>query len=496
MRRWRRALAAWAVFGAASAAAEVPTSTASSALEEALFGGPSDDDANAADAAPTGDEGAEAGSLPRLLGTLAAQDDPLDIGGKLWLWAQFAAAEDAPVGDALLSNPNFADLYLDARPNDSVRAFVQGRLRHDLTVVDGAVDPLTGMEQPATRVQLDQYWLKLNLRQRVFVTAGRQRLKWGAGRFWNPTDFVNRQRLAPLDFLDLRLGVPLVKVHVPIEAEGINLYAIALLEGVRRARDAGGILRAEWAFSKAELSATIAGQERDGVRLGADASVGVGDFDLKLEGALVDGKGLLRLDGTYDLDDLSVPPSHRPGGFVPQLVASVEWGLAIGDEDSLLLGAEYFYNGAGYDDAAYYPSLLIHQLRTGQSLFTPLYLGRHYGGLSAVMIGPGNWDDTTLILSGLGNLSDRSFVGRFDYRVRVLTYVNLLAFAAVHVGARGGEFRFSGTLPSERDQFRLAILEKGWSEPVADAVAARLSGTRRQIAPPLVDIGLALSVDL
>ena len=61
---------------------------------------------------------------------------------------------------------------------------------------------------------------------------GLQRIKWGSGRFWNPTDFLNQQRKDPLDFFDKRLGVAMLKLHLPLEAQGWNIYGIVDFEDV------------------------------------------------------------------------------------------------------------------------------------------------------------------------------------------------------------------------------------------------------------------------
>ena len=45
-------------------------------------------------------------------------------------------------------------------------------------------------------------WLNFDIGRTVFVTAGRQRVKWGIGRFWNPTDFLQPARLDALAFFD------------------------------------------------------------------------------------------------------------------------------------------------------------------------------------------------------------------------------------------------------------------------------------------------------
>ncbi|MCA9556081.1 MAG: hypothetical protein KC933_39010, partial [Myxococcales bacterium] len=80
-------------------------------------------------------------------------------------------------------------------------------------------------------------------------------------------------------------------------------------------------------------------------------------------------------------------------------------------------------------------------------VFQALYVGRHYVSLAAYLVAPGDWDDTTFALVGLANLSDRTGVIRFNYTVKVLTYLTVNAFISGFVGDAGGEFRLKVRIP-------------------------------------------------
>ena len=69
------------------------------------------------------------------------------------------------------------------------------------------------------------------------------------------------------------------------------------------------------------------------------------------------------------------------------MVAGLEVPIRYNDEDSVTIGAEYFYNDAGYDDASLYPWLVFNDA------FTPFYLGKHYAGVYVFLPGPGALDD-------------------------------------------------------------------------------------------------------
>ncbi|MGB8929861.1 MAG: hypothetical protein WCC48_01280, partial [Anaeromyxobacteraceae bacterium] len=158
-----------------------------------------------------------------------AREDPLKLGGLAYLRATTTWSRGVPPSRWALSTPLLTDLYVDVRPNDRARAFALGRLTYDPTISATAVD-LGGLRVPQTREQLDQLWLNFDVGRTVFVTAGKQHVKWGTGHFWNPTDWLHPVRRDPLAQLDVRTGVTMVKAHVPWEARGWNLYGVAVVE--------------------------------------------------------------------------------------------------------------------------------------------------------------------------------------------------------------------------------------------------------------------------
>ena len=402
---------------------------------------------------------------------LAVDEDRLAIGGQVWLQLQANIYEPTDDGDddndgvlpSPLTSPSFMDLYVDARPNDRVRAYARGRLKSDFTVQSGDVDSF-GNEKVATQALVDQLWIRYDANHKVFFTIGQQRLKWGAGRFWNPTDFMNQQILDPLAVFDVRTGVGLVKVHVPIESRNINLYAIGNFDGAHRVEDVGGAFRAEWAIGSSELTASVAARNDSPVRIGGDVSTAVGPFDVHVEGAVRHG------DETpfwNYVDDVTLPEEvDRSDDWIPQVTGGAELGIRYNDEDSMYIGAEYFYNGSGYDNSDIYPWLFLN----GQ--YQPFYLGEHYIGAYASLPGPGEFDDASFTGSFIGDLSDRSYVARVDYSVLALTYLRINAFAGYHFG-EVGEFHYSAEIPPIP-----GVLDDGLIIPA-----------------PIADVGLGARVD-
>ncbi|MBA2663186.1 MAG: hypothetical protein H0U74_12915 [Bradymonadaceae bacterium] len=378
---------------------------------------------------------------------LAEHHDPLAIGGRMYFRLQQSFIRETPNENVLtqpsFSSPALVDLYLDARPNDRLRGFASGRLQHDFSLDPNTPpDPLTGRTPEQNRVALDQLWLRFDIANTVYVTAGRQHLRWGTGRFWNPTDFLYAQRRDPLAIVDERLGTTLLKLHLPIASLGWNFYAVANLDGVSSPDDIGAALRAEFLIGPGEFALSAAAQKNRPVQVGADLSFGLGPFDIRGELALLNNVRETFWRGQIDLETLSFPEAYsRKDDWIVQATVGAEVGINYSDQDAIYFGAEYFFNDAGYSDNTLYPWLLL------QRSFRPLYTGRHYAALYAMLPSPGSWNDTSFTLSALSNLSDNSLLTRFDYRVRVLTHLSVFAWTMLHTGSPG-EFRFGMEVPA------------------------------------------------
>jgi len=442
------------------------------------------------------------------------REDWLKLGGLAYLRAVTTWTRGVAPADWNFSDPMLLDVYLDARPNDRVRAFALGRLVYNpagastQSLALGLPVPVS-TTGPTTIQALDQLWINFDAARTVFVTAGKQHVKWGTGRFWNPTDYLHPVRRDPLTQFDQRTGVTMVKAHLPWEKRGWNLYGIALLEDL-----AGGVQpdlsvttvstlgqvgyggRAEVVLGNVELAIDGMAQQGHEPRFGIDGSFPLWELDLRFEVALRKGRDLPRWE------EVPGQPTTAPimsryrlkqfDGLTPAAVVGAEWTWKYSDQDTLTLGAEYAYDASGYASAEIYPFLLavsyLPQFRPvvadlvipdQRPAFTPFNLARHYLGLYAALPAPGSWNDTTLMLSALGSLTDGSGLVRLDHSVMVNTYLRVETFVAGHLGNLGGEFRFGGTIPPQN---------LGGSPPVYTPTIP--------IAPPVLDLGVALRVTL
>ena len=415
------------------------------------------------------------------------EKDRLQVGGMLYLRAAVTIPQAEDAADdrySTLSMPNLLDVFLDGRPNDRVRAFARGRLSWDPAAgyPKGLTDALATMAQvvPAgtpvptlpdpneVHATLDQLWLNFDVARAVWVTVGKQPVRFGVTRLWNPADLANATRKDPLDFMDLRTGVTAVKARVPLTDDGLNLVLLGTLDDADAVEAVGGVARLEAAFSTVEVGVSAAARRGADPRAALDLSAGVGDVDLTAE------------VGTTVWTHTA---THRAGLLADDVAVQAALGLSYTfvyhDDDLCVLGAEGFWNPDQWMDRADYPGAFAARLvgQPSASPYRPFYLGRYYAAAYAALPGPGSWDDVSFTLTTLGNLSDQSFVSRLDASFVVLTYLTVQAYVQGHYGQKGGEFRFG---------FDSLPVDPGTGTPVSVPVAYPYQ---------LVDVGVNLKVD-
>ncbi|HVW24670.1 MAG TPA: hypothetical protein VHC69_04840 [Polyangiaceae bacterium] len=460
-------------------AAAPPSTNPAAASEEKAPAAPNSAPADSRDEAVLG------GHETPMFTEEAAPSDPLRIGGQIYLRAQSTALRGQSPSFWSYSAPSLTDVYLDARPNDRVRGFVLGRMTYDPTLPSSGelqatpvqgfggtsgsapLSSLFGQQTNVPHVVLDQLWLRFDIAHTVFVTAGKQHVRWGTGHFWSPTDFLHLNFRNPLDVFDARTGTTMVKLHVPIESKAWNFYAYALSENVDATQSIGrigGAARAEFVLDASEFGVGALVRRDEDPKIAADVSFGIGDFDVYGEMALRNSSEIDRvqyvpsaslpatpgMDATSDqqlayVQALADRAYHvyQFHDYRPQVVGGVSYSRKYNDNDMFTVGAEYFYNGLGYNnDTDAYLGLVLPRTVPLSQPATFFYLGQHYGALYVTFPSPFKLDLHTFTLSTLGNLSDQSFITRLDYSLVLLTHLRFEAFASARYGNQYGEFRF------------------------------------------------------
>lgn len=487
---------------------------AASSVEDSMFGG----DAPTQPAlTPDGGDGRDVseleGTSKSKFDTDEAKSDPLRIGANLNMFGQAFFQEGREFAKQSVSLPMLLETYMDGRPTDRLRAYGVARLQYDPSRPPGGTTTtttptmgdmnmgMTGLSLPGVggvgltgttaqnpAVALDQLWLRFDIARKVYLTVGRQKIRWGTARVWFPTDYLNSAPRDPFNPFDVRLGVNMVKVHVPVEKLGWNFYAYGIFDniGVGNSQltigNLGGALRAEFVVWQAELGLGAIWQNGRRPRYAVDLSLPLGPFDVYGEVALRDGRDFVITRAPADTkfqkfidagtqaglrnaflgedfvsayaDELSKfdVSIGRGTGVMAQVSGGLSWQFNYTDKNFGILAAEYFYNPAGYANPVEYQAGLfiaqgVYRLSPDPVQQIPLYAGRHYLALIASAPGIPEFPWISISATNLLNLNDISGLVRVDATFRVLTYLTVQVFGAFFYGQKGGELRFS--LPTE-----------------------------------------------
>lgn len=349
-------------------------------------------------------------------GILASEKEALDvdklkIGGQLMYELYQYRFSGLPIED-WTQNPHTLSIYLDSQLKKGTRFFFKGHMVYDPAIDESILNPLTGVTLKRTESQIEELKLQFQINHKVFVTAGTQKIKWGTGHFWNPTDFLNSEARDFFKSEDQRSGLGLLKFHIPYGNH--NFYLIENFEKTNTNRSIGSGARAEIAFDKAEVSLTR--YQRKGISSlsGADLSIGIGDFDVVAEAAASD-------DGTK---------KSASGGI------SYEW--VYSEDDSAIFYLEGYWNKQGAKDKSEYPALLI----AGQ--WQPFQIAESYQMASVLLMKPGNWNQSTMQLFAVRNQIDESLYYRGTYSWAGIEDLNLTASLGFRNGEDGTEMKMGG----------------------------------------------------
>ncbi|HEQ71938.1 MAG TPA: hypothetical protein ENN69_05570, partial [Spirochaetia bacterium] len=153
------------------------------------------------------------------------------------------------------------------------------------TLYQSSNDPVlsAGLEAAdpfAPRFSLGEFFISFDLGKTVFIRAGNQLNAWGPSYFWTPVDFINLERVNPWTGVDLRAGIPSLKLHIPFQGGNLFLFldfsdTVAAAEVNQLWTTAAGALRVDFTLLGFEFGVT-GYVDADGSRLhnkyGFDAS--------------------------------------------------------------------------------------------------------------------------------------------------------------------------------------------------------------------------------
>lgn len=272
---------------------------------------------------------------------------PAAAAALLLLFARPASARELEIGlenfyyrtaETLLNRGNV--LGLD-RNEDLLRGTLHWRedVRKDLrVVVRGFVQRRLG-GAGETDWKARQAYVQWSPGDIATIRVGRQRIAWGSGLAWNPTNRVEAPR-NPLNVSLEQQGSPAVRVDVvPFAWAGLILVAARseiesadLPFAVRAPRKRTGAVRARFLVRDTDLAVVLSGGAGQPSLVGLDIGRNVGEVALHAEAAMYGGA--------------EMAPAREDEHFL-RVAAGLLWSRG----EHLTLTAEYFFNGEGYADA-------------------------------------------------------------------------------------------------------------------------------------------------
>jgi len=173
----------------------------------------------------------------------------------------------------------------------------------------------------------------------VQVRVGRQRLGWGSGFAWNPTNRLEPPKNPANTALEQEGSLAARLDIVPANWAGVILVAARGETGLGNLPFSGsaserntGALRVRFLVKNTDLAFVVSGGERQPTLLGLDLGRDLGGVSIHAEAA------------TYQGSEIAPP---RPEQRFFRLATGLLWS-----RDTTSVTAEYFFNGEGYSDGA------------------------------------------------------------------------------------------------------------------------------------------------
>ncbi|PKL07104.1 MAG: hypothetical protein CVV53_01045 [Spirochaetae bacterium HGW-Spirochaetae-9] len=238
---------------------------------------------------------------------------------------------------------------------------------------------------------LTEIYYSFDIRKVLFARLGNQLIAWGPSKIWSAVDFINLEKADAFQSIDLRVGKPGLRLHVPMESS--NLFAFADFSGTVKSGVPQDIIESTNLGFRYDRS--LAGFEFGFTGYFGSGIQGRGGFDFS-------GRAL----GSTIYGEVAFLPAYDAYDFSWSAVAGVE--RKLGDLRKVTLSGEFFYNAEGMDDESGYPAPPVY--------FLPTYVGKYYGYLGL------SWDDLfspdlSTSVSLLANLSDGSVSARLTESV-------------------------------------------------------------------------------
>lgn len=305
-------------------------------------------------------------------------------------------------GEGMVGDLNRLRLRIDSRFMPNVNLHLEPEYNFLLKTQDLSISGVSGLDQ----LVWDRAYLKIYFPQ-ADLALGKQRIAWGAGYLWNPTDVFNPFTLSFAVEEEQETEPEAVRIEVPMgEAAGIDAFVVSGNEWLETKKG----IRAMTNVGLYDLSLSFVDLGSGGFQLGFDTTGELFELGVRSEIALISPAGKNRY------------------------IQSV-WGWNYTFENGWGVDMEYFFNGLGKKNKDDYDWTGLTSGEVSQ-----LSMDYVYFGVNKML------DEITNIrFSLLSNADDLSFIFYPSYTRNIFQNVDLSLEALLSLGEKGSEYNPTDT---------------------------------------------------
>jgi hypothetical protein len=253
------------------------------------------------------------------------------------------------VSNDLLAVPNdilaaSVTAYADLRQSDLVRLYAAGSFNYDPS------NYLSTKEYDSGTFSLDELFVDTQINEKVFFRLGKQRISWGVGYWYKPSDVLSLSAIDPDDPTAARNGPFAFKIDVPMKLNHLMVYMVPPVSGL--ADSSSMAAKYDLVVNGWELS--FAGYGRADLEARPRAiftfTGAVGAFDVYGENVLLYGS-----DRTYVRESSTTPGTYETYSVEDapffQSTLGLKYSVSKSSGFSFSAHLQGYYNGTGYADA-------------------------------------------------------------------------------------------------------------------------------------------------
>lgn len=322
------------------------------------------------------------------------------------------------------------DFLLDLRYPNGLKAFIDASVLHSSA-------PISTANASDTSLGIKEFFVEYHVNHQIYVRTGKQFAVWGRSYFWNPVDFVNRNRQDFYNLTALQSGVVGTRLDFPMGTDS-NLYFFLDQDGVTNPKDLAGVAKADLTWGNLAVGFSIWSRYRAVTQYGFDWSTNIWNWNVSSEFAISHGSNQLRMIDSPDGPVVGRAPSAWQARSTLTLMRQWNW-----ERPNRITGTlEMFYNGDGYSTNVLDNPETATYLQT-HNLIASNQLSSFYSA-AFVTVSEFPTHDQSCAINGLLNAIDGSNVLSAQMTHNFSTDFNISALIANLSGGQNTEYGRSG----------------------------------------------------